>query len=337
MNFHIMRSANGNETEKDAEAPLNSIKRISGEALEMKIIICIAMAIMLFLGLNYRQLYSAWAIQSEMKRLVILALSEPIEFQNPAPVEDDLDDTLSTDFWKFTTINGAGKVSNESAWHSAEVKLEGGLYIRHFPDPDFPSENVKLPNAPAAGQYNNVTLIGGSGFRPTPSNDVVLQFSSKVSENFYGTAGVIFQQVGTLRKDGIFVKPFDMFGFSIAGKESSVAGINGPFCYLALNWVPVQVESLQVDAQSLHTYEIRLRWISQTRWLGSVKVDDVEQCQISMPVFGPVEVHVWSDNALVAHRPRRWWEIAPSMDLKFQDGGNKEFDLGMIRIFGESR
>jgi hypothetical protein len=303
----------------------------------MKIIGLLLVPIIVFFGLNYRQLYSSWAIRSETKRLANLAANAPTEFQNPTPLEDNFDEKLSTDFWKFTTINGAGKVSNENTWHSAGIQIEHGLSIHHFPDPDFEDENIKLRNAPAAGQYNNVTLIGGSGFRPTPSNDVVLQFSSKVSETFYGTAGVIFQQAGTLQKDGMFVKPFDMFGFSVAGKESSITGVNGPLCYLALNWMPVEVQPLHVDAQSLHTYEIRLRWISQTEWLGIMKVDDTEQCQIRMPAFGSVEVHVWSDNALVVHRPQRWWEIAPSMDLKFQDGGDKQFQLGMIRIFEEMR
>ena len=303
----------------------------------MKIICLLLVPIIVFFGLNYRQLYSAWAIRSETKRLANLAAKSPVDFQNPVLVEDNFDRKLSTDFWKFSTINGAGKVSNENTWHSAGIQIEQGLSMHHFPDPDFEHENVKLPNAPASGQYNNITLIGGSGFRPTASSDVVLQFSSKVSENFYGTAGVIFQQVGTLQKDGMFVKPFDMFGFSVAGKESSVTGVNGPFCYLALNWIPVEVQALGIDARNLHTYEIRLQWISQTEWLGILKVDDTEQCRIPMPAFGPVEVHVWSDNALVVHRPQRWWEIASSMDLKFQNGGEKQFHLGMIRIFEQTR
>jgi hypothetical protein len=303
----------------------------------MKIIILLIMPIAVFLGLNYRQLYSAWAIRNEMKRLVIVAAKTPGGVQNPAALEDNFEGQLSTDFWEFSTINGAGRVSNENTWHSAEIQIEQGLSIHHFPDPDFEHENVKLPNAPAAGQYNNVTLIGGSGFRPTPSSDVVLQFSSKVSQSFYGTAGVIFQQVGTLQKDGMFVKPFDMFGFSVAGKESSVTGVNGPLCYLALNWIPVEVQPLDIDATDFHAYEIRLQWISQTEWLGIMMVDDTEQCQIRMPAFGLVEVHVWSDNALVVHRPQHWWEITSSMDLKFQNGGEKQFHLGMIRIFEQTR
>ena len=303
----------------------------------MKIIIFIITPIIVLLGLNYRQLYSAWVINSETKRLVSLAVTTPLKSDNPSPLEDKFDGNLSTNFWKFSTINGAGRVSNEKSWHSTEIQVEEGLSIYHSLDADFEHEKVKLPDAPAAGQYNNATLIGGGAFQPTPSRDVVLQFSSKVSENFYGTAGVIFQQVGTLQKDGMFVKPFDMYGFSVAGKESSVTGVNGPFCYLALNWIPAQVQPLDVDASTLHNYEIRLRWISQTEWLGILNVDDTEQCQMHMPAFGPVEIHVWSDNALVVHRPRRWWEIAPSMDLKFQNGGEKQFHLGMIRIFEEMR
>jgi hypothetical protein len=217
------------------------------------------------------------------------------------------------------------------------MTFDHGLTIHHFPDPDFHEENSDPMQKPAAGQYNNVTLIGGSGFRPTPSSDVVLKFSSKVSENFYGTAGVIFQPHGTLQEDGMFVKPFDMFGFAVAGRESSIQGVNGALCYLALNWMPVEVASLDVDAHALHEYEIRLRWISRTEWVGIVKVDGNIHCQIPVPPFGPMEVHVWSDNAWVLHKSRRWWEIGPTMELKYQDGGEKQFYLESIQIFAEAR
>ena len=56
-----------------------------------------------------------------------------------------------------------------------------------------------------------------------------------------------------------------------------------------------------------------------------------------MPAFGPVEVQVWSDNYLVSTQPQRWWQIAPVLELGFQDGGNKEFHLDDIRIFEEVR
>jgi hypothetical protein len=166
---------------------------------------------------------------------------------------------------------------------------------------------------------------------------VVLRFSARVSDPFYGTAGVIFQPEGTLREDGWVVKPFDMFGFSVAGTESSIQGVNGPFCYLALNWIPVKANALSVDVGTSHDYEIRLRSISKTEWLGTVTVDHAATCQISMPAFGPVEVQVWSDNSLVIYRPRRWWEIAPTTILEFQDGGEKQFYLRMIQISAEAR
>ncbi len=303
----------------------------------LRIIVLFLIPLLLLVGLNYRQLYSAWLIRSETQRLENLAVDAPAEFQNPAPVEDRfVGGKLSPDFWKFTSINGGGKASHEMSWHSAAISLDSSLVLQHFPDQSFKSEGPDW-HAPAADQYNNVTLIGGSGFRPSASKDVVLKFTLRVKEGFYGTAGVIFQPVGTLQKDGLFVKPFDMFGFSIMGKESSIKGARGPICYLALNQMPVQVEPLQVEPRSLHAYEVRLRWISQTEWSGSVKVDDTTQCQITMPPFGPVEVHVWSDNSLVRDRPRRWWEIAPSLDLQYQDGGDKQFSLEMIQILEETR
>ncbi len=275
--------------------------------MKMKIIYLLLAAILLFLGLNYRQLYSVVVIQSESRRLASLASSSSDEYQNPEPLTEIFDGGLSPRFWKFAIIDGGGEVSNKNAWHSASMTFDHGLTINHFPDPQFKNESPSL-TPPAAGQYNNVALIGGSGFQPTASNDVVLRFSSRVSEPFYGTAGVIFQPA-----------------------------VNGPFCYLALNWIPVKANALPVDAHVWHDYEIRLRWVSKTEWLGMVTVDHSTTCEISMPSFGPVEVQVWSDNSLVIYRPRRWWEIAPSTDLKFQDGGEKQFYLHTIQISAEAR
>ena len=293
--------------------------------------------LLILFGLNYRQLYSAWVVRQEFDRLEKIATSDTGEYNNPDSMEDQFDGELSPSFWNFSIINGAGKVSHADTWHATAMTVHDGLSIHHIPDLEFSQESGDMNHKPAAEQYNNLTLIGGRGFRPTPMSDVVLQFSSRASENFYGTAGVIFQPLGTLGEDGIFVKPFDMLGFSVAGNESSIQGINGALCYLALNWMPVKVNALSVDPYSWHDYEIRLRWINQTKWQGIVKVDDAVLCEMPMPVFGLVEVHVWSDNSLVLHRPKQWWEIASSMDLKFQDGGNKEYSLGTIRIFAEDR
>lgn len=303
---------------------------------KMKNVLLLLIPIIVFVGLNYRQLYSAWAVKSETRRLANLAANTNVEFQNPGPVEENFDGTLSKDFWKFSIINGAGKVSDENAWHSASMTLDDGLTIQHFPDPQFENESSEAKQ-PAAERYNNITLIGGNGFQPTPNKDVVLQFSASASNSFYGSAGVVFQPDGTLQPDGNFVKPFDMFGLGVIGKESSFNGINGTLCYLALNWVPVQVAPLQADYQAVHAYEIRLQWKTETQWLGTVKVDGNVQCQMQMPAFGPTEVHVWSDNFLLVDTPRRWWEISPVMDVKFQDGGEKQFHLESIQIYEEPR
>ena len=300
----------------------------------MKVLIFFLVIFVLFLVLNVRQLYSAWAIWSETNRLTTLAESTQDAHQNPAPLEDRFEEKLSADFWKFTTINGAGAVSNDLSWHGTEIIVEDGLTIQHHPDPEFYDESPAR-HEPASERYNNATLIGGSGFRPSPFADVLLKFTARGDEEFYGTAGVILQPAGTLGEDGFFAKPFDMFGFSVTGEESSINGVSGPLCYLALNWVPAEIQPLQVDPYTWSTYEIRLHWISKTEWLGTVSIDDKELCRIPMPAFGPVEVHVWSDNFLVTTHPRRWWELAPAMDLFFQDGGEKQFHLGMIQIFEE--
>lgn len=291
----------------------------------------------LFLGLNSIQLFSNWTIWSETQRLKKLAMHSTDDFQNPAPIADHFEDKVSPDFWNFSIINGGGKVSNASAWHAASITVEDSLVIQHFPDPFFDEENVFLFHKPAPGRYNNVSLIGGRGFRPTPSSDVVLKFNSRISEEFYGTAGVIFQPVGILQENGVFTGPLDMFGFSVIGNASKLEGTNGSVCYLALKAMPVQVDAFPVDARTWHSYELRLRWISKTEWLGIVQVDQAVQCRISMPAFGPVEVQVWSDNALVSQKPRRWWEIAPAMDLKFENGGEKLFQLDDIQISAEMR
>lgn len=303
----------------------------------LKTILLILALLLLWLGLNYRQIIAYGTIWNETVRLNGQAKNLPADFQNPSPEQDLFGGHLSPDFWKFTTINGAGQVSNEPAWHAAAIAFEHNLLLQHFLDPDFPNENADLFQSPAADQYNNVTLIGGSGFRPTPTEDVVLKFTSRVSEDFYGSAGVIFQPEDTLRDDGTFTKPFDMFGMAVMGDESNVQNVSGAICYLALNWTPVHVQSLNVDAHTWYEYTIRLHWLNATTWQGTVSVDGEEMCRMSLPAFGPLEVQVWSDNALVTTRPRRWWEIAPTLEMGFQNGGTKQFEMGMIQIYAEAR
>ena len=304
--------------------------------MKIKFVILALTPILIWLGLNFQQLYSAVTIWNETNRLINLAKNTPDEFQNPEPVEDNFEKELSARFWDFTVINGGGQVSNEKEWHASALTVDHGLTIKQTQDPDFAGESSAM-QTPAAEQYNNVTLIGRSGFQPTPSSDIVLQFSTNVDENFYSTAGVIFEPQGTLERDGMFQKPFDMFGFAVVGEESAVQGINGALCYLALNWAPSKVAALGVNPQARHDYEIRLRWVSRTGWLGIVKVDNKVACQMKMPALGPTEIQVWSDNYLIGSTPRRWWELGPTMSIGFQDGGDKQFHLGYIRIFEKIR
>lgn len=293
------------------------------------------LALSAFLCLNHRHLYALWSIRREHKRLVEEEI-DPVH-ENPAPMEDRFEINLSSVFWKYIILNGGGKVSNETAWHATAITTNRGLTIYHFPDATFENESSNLFAKPAAGQYNNTSLIGGAGFQPTPNADVVLEFTLQTSGSFYGTAGVVFQPDGTIQKEGTFVRPFDMFGVSVVGEESSVMGVNGPLCYLALDWNPVEVKPLHVDSHTWHNYKIRLRMVERSNWLGIVHVDGAKLCSLSLPSFGPVEVHIWSDNYLVTSTPRRWWEIGPRMDLQFQDGGEKQFHIGKIKICTEAR
>ena len=298
-------------------------------------VVLISIIVLLVVGLNFRQLFAAWTIRQERERLIDQAINASAEFQNPAPVEDNFDGILSPEFWKFVVINGAGKVSNDSAFGAVSMTLSDGLEIHHQNDSDFKNKTAGLMERPAPQRYNNMALIGGAGYQPTRNEDVILEFPMSVGEGFYGTAGVIFQQEGTLQADGMFKKHFDMFGVSIIGNESSALGHNGTVCYLALNWTPVLVQSLNVDSRTPHVYQIHLHWVSQMEWLGSIFVDGKKLYEMAIPPFGPVEVQVWSDNYLVKTTPKRWWEIGDAMDLSFQNGGKKLFSLGYIKIYTE--
>lgn len=298
------------------------------------IVLLVLTPAVLFAGLNFQQLVSVWTVSNETRQLERRAAYAPENVENPAPLTEDFEDGLSTAFWNFTIINGAGQASNETTWHAVEMEIDHQLTLRHVLDPQFETESADW-HEPSSEQYNNVTLIGGSGFQPTSSSDMVVEFKSRVDENFYGTAGVVLQPQGTLQADGLFAKPFDMFGFSVIGNESSFNGANGSVCYLALNWAPVQVEAMNVDPELWHIYQIRLHQVSRIEWMGTVSVDGSELCRMTMPAFGPVEIQVWSDNYLVSTQPQRWWQIASVLELGFQDGGNKEFHLDDIRIYEE--
>ena len=139
--------------------------------------------LLILIGLNYRQIIAAWMVRSETSRLEKLAAIALEEYSNPAPVEDKFQGELSPDIWNFSIINGGGEVSHETAFHAAAMTFEDGLAINHVPDTEFDHESSQS-RQPAAERYNNVTLIGASGFRPTPVSDVVLKFSARVRTRF---------------------------------------------------------------------------------------------------------------------------------------------------------
>ena len=180
----------------------------------MKIFILISLLASLvilfaFVGLNYRQLYAMWAIKREQKRLIERGVSP--DFKNPDLADDFFKESISSAFWKYIILNGGGKVSNETAWHSTAITTSQELTIYHFLDEAFENESTNLFDKPAAGQYNNTSLIGREAYQPTPGKDLVLEFTLEAGKEFYGTAGVVFQQAGTIEQNGTFVKPFDMF------------------------------------------------------------------------------------------------------------------------------
>ena len=58
---------------------------------------------------------------------------------------------------------------------------------------------------------------------------------------------------------------------------------------------------------------------------------------VFMPALGPLEVHLWSDSYCLVSKPQQWWQLGPSMDLKFQDGGEKQFMIRNMRLSDETR
>ena len=306
------------------------------------VLLCLFVAVILtYVGFNVNQIMSLYTFQRENFRLKNAAPDTKAS-TSPA-VSDDFSDTLSTGtstsglspaFWDFTFINGAGKISHDSFFHAAGYSVQDhALVITHTNDPDFDHENSNVWSAPAAGQYNNVTLIGASGFLPRPGVDIVARFGMKAGDPFYGSAGVIFQPVGTIGKDGAFVKPFDQAGIAVIGPESSMRGYyGGVFAYTALDWVPGDIKHLLALDHAWHDYEIRLRWDSAAQWTEIVSVDGTKSAEIAIPPLGPVQIQVWSDNYLIALPSRRWWEVFPTARLGFQNGGDKTFYLRSIQV-----
>ena len=115
--------------------------------MKIKIAILILTPILIWLGLNYQQIYAALSVWNETNRLINQAKTDD-EIQNPAPLEEHFDKKLSADFWDFVTINGAGQVSNELEWHASALSVGSGLTLRQTQDPDFEKESPSTRRLP---------------------------------------------------------------------------------------------------------------------------------------------------------------------------------------------
>jgi hypothetical protein len=218
---------------------------------------------------------------------------------NPPAQSDSFTGKISP-VWAFDTINGGGLVGHAPEFHSTSISMETGLIITQYFDPYFEQESPIL-RQPASQRYNNASLIGFQGYQPTPGEDVLFQARMQVSPNFYGSAGFVLQPQGTVLKDGNFQgrfhnQAFTFFGIGFIGPESNLFGKSGTTAERVINWWPEEIQGLNVDMHEPHTYLLRLHWVDEQTWQGIIAVDGQVASRMTLPPFGPVEVHLWSDN-----------------------------------------
>jgi len=238
--------------------------------------------------------YMAWQETQRLKA----AGADPNHI-NPPAQSDSFDGELSP-VWAFNIINGAGQVGRAPEFHNTSISLKDGLTISQYFDPDFEQESP-ADKQPASQRYNNATWIGFQGYQPTPGEDVLFQARMQVSPDFYGSAGFMIDPQGTLLADGSFHgrfnnQAFTLFGICFIGPESNLFGKNGATVEKVINWWPDEIRGLDVDMHESHTYLLRLHWVDEHTWLGTVSVDDRVVSSMSLPPLGPVEVQIWSDN-----------------------------------------
>src|SRR5574341_2033709 len=267
--------------------------------------------ILVFMAINYQALFGLLGAQLEAWRLRENAAGR-IVLHNPPDATDSFDNVLS-DVWKTHVINGSGMVHPGPEFSSAKFEVkDGSLFMYLHKDPDF-------ENKPTSKRYNNVALIGFRGYSPAPDRDIVARALMQAGPGFFGTAGIVFEPVHTLQQDGSF-KPkaaFNMFGASIIGPESEIYGNSGAVCSLAVNWWPSASSLGDINIYKPHTYEIRLKWLSERSWLGIISVDGTERCRMELPPFGPVELQIWSDGYWLSTSP--WWKLHTPR-ISFQNG-----------------
>jgi hypothetical protein len=247
----------------------------------------------------------------------------------PAQVETFPGGQLSS-VWKYMLLYGAGEIGQPPKFHSTEVILppDGGELViaQHF-DPDFDAKKDAGFGTPDAGkQYNNAAIVGFDGYQPTPSEDIILECGMYTSPDFYGSSGCILEQSGTLQVNGHFKDgKFNSFGVSMIGKNSTLQGYSGPVADLVINWWPNTVLPLAGTDMTLpHTYSIRLAWVNDHLWDGTIFVDGQLLAEVPMPPLGPLEVQIWSDN-YVLRSPNRW--LVPTVGY-----GNGEQSTTFTRV-----
>jgi hypothetical protein len=281
--------------------------------------------ILAFLAMNYQTILGLAGAKVETWRLRSNA-ARGTTLRNPPDTADFFVDGLSN-VWATQVINGSGKVDSGPEFGSGKFEVrDGSLYMYLRRDHDFESK-------PASERYNNVALIGFRGYSPTPGRDIVATTNMQAGPGFFGSAGIVFEPVHTLQQDGSFKMnaPFNMFGVSILGPESELNGQTGAICSLAVNWWPTAADLGAINIYELHTYEVRLRWLTERSWLGIISVDGVESCRMELPPFGPVELQIWSDSYHLSTGP--WWKL--HRPVIAQQNGEKFFRFDAVEVRSE--
>lgn len=303
------------------------------------LLIALFLLVLVWLGINYQALYGKVIIAQQTGKLRKAAQAEPADFQNPMPQYDDFQGEIPSAFWSEVIINFTGTVGAGPAYGVIDLSSNGReLVMRHENDPDFDQKTVEAWAVPGPEKYNNVTLVSKQAFLPTDTHDVVVRFTLRASEDYYGSAGVVMQPVGLLDGEGIFHGPFNLFGLMLMGPESVLEGQAGAVCSISLDWVPVLTKSMDLDIYALNEYELRMSRLSNRNWRVSISVNGKTMCSETMPSLGPVVAHVWSDNYLFSTPKKEWYHLLPPFPVvDFQNGGHKEVYLGPIEIRAESR
>jgi hypothetical protein len=231
-------------------------------------------------------------------------------------------------------LNGAGSVGGAAAsslaHHCTEVQFgAGGMRILTRPDPDLESEDRNFRRSPAAGQYNNASVLDEGGCMPVEGRDLLVRATMQVSDNFYGTAGCVLQPQGMIGVDGAF-DGFAMLGIVLFGPESSMFGSTGAVFQISLGWWPCVILPVGDLPRVPTCYEIRLHRARRDAWSARASVDSAPAAELDdIPPFGPLSSHLWSDNYWFA-APSPWTHPFPV--IRFQSGDEKWVSFTRLEV-----